>query len=244
MKKIISEWNSFKAEIFEFDGKRATVTFPKSPVAEKKWLFKTEYINAFPSFELEMLKRGYFVANIENETRWCLESDTQRQIKFAEFLQKEYGLNKKCLPVGMSCGGMQAVYLAAKAPYLTAGLYLDAPVLNLLSCPCGIGKSKEILGNMYREYVEATGSSVSELINYRKHPIDYVGALIDNNIPVFLICGDSDDTVPYEENGKVLYEKYLESGKDITLVLKQGCNHHPHGLTDNSQLIDFAQRVY
>ena len=90
----------------------------------------------------------------------------------------------------------------------------------------------------------ATGSSVSELINYRKHPIDYVDVLIDNNIPVFLICGDSDDTVPYEENGKILYEKYLESGKDITLVLKQGCNHHPHGLTDNSQLIDFALRVY
>ena len=39
----------------------------------------------------------------------------------------------------MSCGGMHAVYIAAKYPEYVSLLYLDAPVLNLLSCPCGIG---------------------------------------------------------------------------------------------------------
>lgn len=244
MEKITSEWNGFRSEIFEFNGQKATVIFPENSLKEKKWLFKTEYLDAFPSFELEMLKRGYFVANIENETRWGAENDTRRQIEFAKLLQKEYGFNEKCIPVGMSCGGMQAVYIAAKAPQLIAGLYLDAPVMNLLSCPCGIGKAKDTLGAGYREYVEATGGSVSELINYRNHPIDCADALIENSIPVFLVCGDSDEVVPYEENGKILYEKYLDSGRDITLVLKPGCNHHPHGLPDNSQLIDFAGRVY
>ena len=104
MKKITSEWNGFKSEIFEFNGQKAAVIFPENPLKEKKWLFKTEYLDAFPSFELEMLKMGYFVANIENETRWGAEKDMRRQIEFAQFLQKEYGFNEKCIPVGMSCG--------------------------------------------------------------------------------------------------------------------------------------------
>ena len=104
MKKITSEWNGFKSEIFEFNGQKAAVISPENPLKEKKWLFKTEYLDAFPSFELEMLKMGYFVANIENETRWGAEKDMRRQIEFAQFLQKEYGFNEKCIPVGMSCG--------------------------------------------------------------------------------------------------------------------------------------------
>lgn len=133
--------------------KKAKLVCPNSRGDEKKWLFKTEYFEAFPSFELEMLSRGYYVANIENTTRWCLEEDTERQAEFGIFLKKEFNLNKKCIVVGMSCGGMQGVYLAAKHPELVASLYLDAPVLNLLSCPCGIGKA----GNdMYDEFVNAT----------------------------------------------------------------------------------------
>ena len=86
MEKITSEWNGFRSEIFEFNGQKATVIFPENSSKEKKWLFKTEYLDAFPSFELEMLKRGYFVANIENETRWGAENDTRRQIEFAKLL--------------------------------------------------------------------------------------------------------------------------------------------------------------
>ncbi len=244
MDKTSCEWNGYQTESFLFAGKKATLVFPKSPLKEKKWLFKTEYLDAFPFFELEMLSKGYYVANIENETRWCKESDTERQIAFARFLKTEYGLNERCLPVGMSCGGMQAVYIAAKAPELVAGLYLDAPVLNLLSCPCGIGMAKETLSWSYEEYLNATGITISELINYRKHPIDYVDSLIQNNIPIFLVCGDSDDIVPFEENGKLLYEKYLAAHREITLILKQDCNHHPHGLIELAPLLDFAKRVY
>ena len=242
--KSTALWNGYHSETFDFDGYQAIVVFPKNPLPGNPWLFKTEYFGAFPDLEIKMLSQGYFLAHVDTETRWCKKSDTDRQIAFAKFIQKEYKLNEKCIPVGMSCGGMQAVYLTAKEPTIVAGVYLDAPVLNLLSCPCGIGKAKETLGGMYDEYVAATGVCISELINCRNHPIDCVDKLISNKIPVFLVCGDSDEIVPYEENGMQLYEKYKKNNAEIIQVIKKDCNHHPHGLQDDNPLVSFVKNCY
>ena len=236
-----SIWNGYKRIDFEFDGKPAILVFPNSPVEGKKWLFKTEYFGAFPSFEIEMLGKGYHLAHVTNTTRWCLPEDTDRQTAFADFLSKEFGLHEKCLPVGMSCGGMQAVYLAAKYPEKTAAIYIDAPVLNLLSCPCGLGEGKP---DCFEEFYAARGLSVVDLLNYREHPIDKAEDLIKNRTPVMLICGDSDTDVPYPENGKVLAEKLTTAGTPFVHILKPGCDHHPHGLSDNAELIRWVKEVY
>lgn len=236
-----SEWNGFERLDFQLDGRRAILVCPKTPRADKKWLFKTEYFGAFPSFELEMLKRGYYVAHIENITRWCLPEDTDAKALLCECLINELGVYPKCMTVGMSCGGMQSVYFATKYPQYVAAMYLDAPVLNLLSCPCGLGVAEV---NFYDEYVKATGKTVSDLLNYREHPIDMVDTVIAEGIPTILVCGDSDKTVPYIENGKLLSEKYKASNVPFIEILKQDCDHHPHGLDDLSPLIEFAEKYY
>jgi len=241
MKYTKSEWNGFERLDFRLDGRKAILVCPKTPRADKKWLFKTEYFGAFPSFELEMLNRGYYVAHIENITRWCLPEDTDTKAMLCEFLINELGLYPKCMTVGMSCGGMQSVYLAAKYPGYVAAMYLDAPVLNLLSCPCGLGVAKI---NFYDEYVKATGKTVSDLLNYREHPIDKVDTVIAEDIPIILVCGDSDMTVPYIENGKLLAEKYRNSNVPFVEILKKDCDHHPHGLDDVTPFIEFAEKYY
>ncbi len=234
-------WNGKKAIDFKFEGMDATLIFPENPREDKCWLFKTEYLDAFPDFELEMINRGYYDANIKNEMRWYLETDTERQARFAKYLGEEFGLNKKCMTVGMSCGGMQAVYLAAKHPELVAVMYMDAPVLNLLSCPCGIGGAEN---DMYDEFKAATGKDITDLINYRNHPIDMADKIIENRIPTFLVCGDSDTVVPYNENGYYLAKKYKKTDIPFKKVIKSGCNHHPHGLEDPALLIEFAEKYY
>lgn len=236
-----SLWNGYRKLDFSFEGRDAIVVCPHTPCEGKKWLFKTEYFGAFPSFELDMLSRGYHVVHVKNITRWCLPEDTDVKARFAEFLIKEMGFAPKCVPVGMSCGGMQAVYFAAKYPQYVAAMYIDAPVLNLLSCPAGVGKATD---RLYAEFNKATGMTVSDLINYREHPIDHVSELLDANIPVYLVCGDSDSVVPYEENGQVLARIYREKGGIIEETLKAGCDHHPHGLEDNSPMITFVEKYY
>lgn len=236
-----SVWNGFQLLEFSFEEHDAILVVPNQPTGDKRWLFKTEYFNAFPAFEIEMLEKGYYLAHVKNTTRWCLPEDTQRQVRFAEFLHREFGLHKKFVTVGMSCGGMQAIYLAAAAPERVALCYVDAPVLNFLSVPYGLGTG---YGSNFKEFFAHRGLSVADLINYRYHPIDCVPKLIENRVPVFLICGDSDHIVPYGENGELLYKMYQEADVPIYHILKPRCDHHPHGLEDNTPLIEAVEKSY
>lgn len=234
-------WNGFKRLDFLFEGREAILILPNEPQADKKWLYKTEYFDAFPSFEIEMLGRGYYLAHVQNISRLCPEEDTDMRPRFCEFLKSEFVLNEKCLPVGMSCGGMQAVYFAAKYPEYVAALYIDAPVLNLLSWPLGMGESQYVCRD---EFEKAIGIPIPDMLNYRNHPIDCKEALLKSGIPVFMVCGDSDTTVPYNENGKFLADYFKANNGNLTEIVKKGCDHHPHGLEDNTPLIEFVKRYY
>ena len=233
-------WNGFKKIEFEFEGRVAIVVFPEKANEDKNWLFKTEYFGAFPDFEIEMLKRGWHLAFIANKTRWCLDEDLDLKARFAEYLHEEYGLYQKCVPVGMSCGGMFACKFAAKYPECVSALYIDAPVMNLLSCPGDLGIAK---GNMLGEFQKATGMTMSELICYREHPIDKMHLLLENNLPIMLVYGDSDPIVPYCENGAILEKYYRENGGTIIAIGKNDCGHHPHGLPDDcTPIIEFVEK--
>ncbi len=231
-------WNGFRRIDFLFEGREAILVFPDRANANKTWLFKTEYFDAFPSFEIEMVKRGWHLAFIKNVTRWCLDEDLDLKALFARYLSEEYGLYKKCVPVGMSCGGMIACKLAARYPEIISALYLDAPVMNLLSCPAGLGKAKN---ELMAEFTAAVGMTLAELISYREHPIDKIHLLLENDIPIIMVYGDSDDVVPYSENGALLERYYRERGGRIVTIGKQGCGHHPHGLDDNTPILEFVE---
>lgn len=232
-------WNGFQCIKFMFEGREATLVFPEEANADRNWLLKTEYFEAFPNFQIEMLRRGWHLAYIKNITRWCLDEDVDLKKRFATYLHEEYGLYEKCVPVGMSCGGMIAVKFAAKYPECVSSLYLDAPVMNLLSCPAGIGIAEN---SLLQEFIDATGMGLSELISYREHPIDKMHLLLQNNIPVILVYGDSDIVVPYSENGELLEKLYRKNGGEIVVIGKENCGHHPHGLSDNTTIIEFVEK--
>ncbi len=237
----VSEFSGFVMHEFKFEGRDAKVVLPKTARADGKWLLKTEYFREFPAFQNEMLERGYHVAYISNITRWMKPDDIDVKDRFAAYLEAEYGLSPKCVPVGMSCGGLHAVYFAAKYPERVAALYLDAPVMNLLSCPMKLGKGH---GGMVDEFIGATGMTLIDLINYRNHPIDQKEKLLAANIPIIMVYGDSDETVPYDENGAYLEKFYREQGGIIKTYGKAGCGHHPHGLEDNTPIREFVEKYY
>jgi len=234
-----SLWNDFLRIDFEFKNRKAILVFPHEENKTSNWLLKTEYFGAFPNLEIEMLKKGWHLAYISNITRWCLDIDLDIKKEFADFLMSEYGLNQKCVPVGMSCGGLIGVKFAAKYPQYVSCLYLDAPTMNLLSCPCDIGDSTS---NLYEELVAETGLTKSTLINYREHPVDKVPELLANHIPVVLVYGDKDIIVPYHENGMVLEKYYKENGGALLAIKKEGCGHHPHGLDNPIEIVEFIMK--
>ena len=58
---------------------------------------------------------------------------------------------------------------AAKYPEKVSALYLDAPVMNFLSCPANFGIAK---GDMLEDFLRDRKMTLSELIWHREHPID------------------------------------------------------------------------
>ena len=234
-----SIWNGYRRINFKFRDRECILVFPSEANAKRSWLLKTEYFGAFPALEVEMLSRGWHLAYIKNVTRWCIDEDIDLKAEFIKYLIAEYSLSERCVPVGMSCGGMIACKLAAKYPEYISVLYLDAPVMNLLSCPAGLG----IGGNdLFPEFQRSMGMSLSELISYREHPIDKMPALLANNIPVILVYGDSDSVVPYCENGALLEKYYKDNGGTVVAIGKPGCGHHPHGLEDNTPIVKFIEK--
>lgn len=232
----MGNYNGYRLEKTEFEGKELICVYPKK--SNGRWALKTEYFDAFPDVQLRLLEKGYHIFHIENETRWHVWEDTHRRAKLAKYVSKHYGLAEKCVIIGMSCGGMQGIYFGAIYPEYVSCMYLDAPVVNLLSCPASLGKA-EFCAEMAEEFESAKGMTLTDLLSYREHPLDYLAQLASNKIPLFLVGSDSDTVVPFDENGKLLADIYLQSGNIIETVIKQNCDHHPHSLADNTPIIEF-----
>lgn len=232
-------WNGFDGDKFDFMGLPAYVIRP-SGKPNGKWIYKTEYFGAFPNGEIELLRRGWHLAYNQNINRWAEDEDLDRKSAFIRYVSKTYGLSPRCVPVGMSCGGLIAVKLAARYPEQIACLYLDAPVMNLLSCPGALGRGTY---HVMEEYTACTGRTLVDLLSYRGHPIDVMHVLLENRLPIVLVAGDSDVTVPYEENGALLEKYYRENGGTLRVFLKPGCDHHPHGLEDPAVLADTIEEL-
>ena len=133
-------WNDFKTKKFIFAERDARIVYPDcDPIG--RLLLKTEYLDAFPNFDIEMLKRGYYLINISHRSRWAPDEETDIMAGFVRFCAKELNASERCILEGMSCGGLQAARLAELYPELTAVMYLDAPVLNILSM-VGLGECK------------------------------------------------------------------------------------------------------
>lgn len=230
----------FRTEDFPFEGRVGKIVYP-SCESNGKLLLKTEYFDAFPFFEAAMLDKGYTLCFLPHPTRWAPDSETHLMADFVRAVAKKLGFEAKCIPVGMSCGGLQAVRMAQLHPELISVMYIDAPVLNLLSL-AGLGAiNPEFSAIFWPELVNTYGFTRSTIVNFRKSPIDALDLLIANNIPIIMLYGDADDVVVYEENGQILADYYAEKGGDIKVICKPGCGHHPHGLEDPTPIIEFVE---
>ena len=240
-------WNGFEIQNFEFEGKNAYVVFPAPGTSNGRLAMKMIYWGAFPNAaEVDLLKKGFHLCYVDHDFRWGADADLDRQARFVQHVSKQYKLKKKIACVGMSCGGLTAVKFAAKYPKLVAVMYLDAPVLNFMSCPCGFGEGNPLVGEGYNGIEEVLNAlnmdSISQLICYRDMPMDKIPVLIKNKIPVVLVAGGSDPVVPFHENGILLKKAYEESKVDFAFFLKPECAHHPHGLEDPTPVIEFIEK--
>lgn len=236
-------WKGYQYKNLIFEDHEAIIVYPAEETVNGYLAVKTEYWDAFPeAIELPLLENGFHLCYIKNDHRWGVDEDLDRKARFVRYVQEECGLSSKCVPVGMSCGGLMGIKFTARYPELVQCLYLDAPVLNYMSCPCGFGIGNP-LAEDNSEILNALGlKDISQLLAYRDMPLDKLGDLIKAQIPVVMVAGDSDQVVPYCENGAFLEKAYKDAGVEIEVYIKPGCDHHPHGLADPKAPLEFILR--
>lgn len=230
----------YPMERFFFENREAIIVFPGDTDVKRRWALKTEYFAAFQDLEEKFVENGLHLLYIKNSNRWGTDDDLAAKRRFAEMVSGKYGLSEKCILVGMSCGGLHAIKQAAAYPEMTAMVYLDAPVVNLLSCPFGLGaRGTSIAASAKQEALDALGLDMSGMIAYREHPLDKLEALIRCRIPALLVWGEADTVVPFEENGRYVYEAYRQTDIPFLAQSKPGADHHPHGPADMDAAVRF-----
>lgn len=227
-----------KAEVFEVGGHKAYLFAAPSPAKGKPWIWYAPTINGdviiarhkkyFDAF----MKEGIALAGFDlGEVRGAPAST----LKFTAFYDAMIarGYSSKPILLGQSRGGLMTLAWAFRHPDKVrawAGIY---PVCNLTNWPLKSSK-KETLAD-FNLTEEALLSRLTEF-----NPIDNLAGLAARKVPMFSVHGDKDGPVPYDENTKLVKERYEAAGGDFQLKIIPGGGHEvTPAFFECQELIDF-----
>jgi pimeloyl-ACP methyl ester carboxylesterase len=233
-----SIWNGYDCYEFELDRCPCRIVVPKKPADGYLWSWRAVFWGHEPQTEIALLKHGYYLAHIACSDLLGSPENIKQRDAFYKFLTEKYGFSKTPVLIGMSRGGLCALRWAIANSDKVSCLYIDAPVCDFKSWPGGKGKGKGSL-NDWKQTLETYQLTEKEALKFSGNPIDAFQPLAERKIPILSVCGDSDEIVPYEENTKILAERYKAANAPIEVILKPGVNHHPHSLKNPDPIVEF-----
>ncbi|MBI1335743.1 MAG: prolyl oligopeptidase family serine peptidase [Phycisphaera sp.] len=237
-----SGWNGFDRYDFKVAGRNAYVVTPRQPAVGRPWYWRMRFPGVAINDDLELLNRGWHVAYIDMANMYGSPEAMRVMEAFYDEMTGTYGLSRKPVLKGLSRGGLFIFNYAARHPDRVSAIYGDAPVCDFKSWPGGRGASHGSPSDWKRLIAAYGFKDEAQALAYDNNPIDNLKPLADANVPVLIVAGDSDRTVPYVENGGIIETRYKVLGGPITVILKPGCDHHPHGLDDPKPILEFIEK--
>lgn len=231
-----SKWHEGDRYDFKFQGRDAIVVVPQKAAAGNPWIWRPAFFDAFPAVDKALLERGFHVAylDVTNDyaSPWAIELGN----RFYKEMVENYGLSSKVVMEGFSRGGLYSVIWASQNPDNVACLYLDAPLSDVFTCLKRLHKAA------WKTLLKEWNLTEETIDRFDGNPIDNLEPLAKAGVPIISVCGDSDRSVPIEENMMVMRKRYLALGGNVELIIKPGCDHHPHSLEDPQPIVDFIMR--
>ncbi len=244
----VGRWEGFARHDFRVDGLNVTVVEPKTPLPGRPWAWRGEFFGAFPNADVELVKRGWHLAYVGVPDLFGSPEAVVRWEKVYDVLVNRHKLSPKPGLIGLSRGALYCMAWAAAHPDKTLAVYLDNGVCDFRSWPGGkpkglgdgVGSPEE-----WAKLLKAYGfKDDQEAIASKLNPVDRLKPLADAKVPILLVYGDSDRTVPHLENSEIVYDRYKALGGPVERVVKPGADHHPHGLTDPRPVVEFFERAW
>ena len=222
----------YKMHEFELDGRHCQVVEPDTPAPGRRWILKAEYFAAFPAFELEMLKRGWYFVYMKLEYECGSPHSLAHWDKLYEYLTAEQGFDRKPVLLGLSVGGLYIYNWAAKNPDKAGLIYGDNPVCDFKSWPGGKGASAGSPEHWQKMILAYGFADEAGALAWKYNPVDNLKPIVEAGIPLFHAAATEDPVVPIKENTDVLEKNCLALGGKITVFRHPG-EHHPHHAVDD-----------
>jgi rhamnogalacturonyl hydrolase YesR/glycerophosphoryl diester phosphodiesterase/pimeloyl-ACP methyl ester carboxylesterase len=237
-----ADWHGFRRFDFEVAGKPATVVVPERELPGRPWVWHGEFFGHKPAPDIALLQRGFHIVYLRVPDLLGSPEAVGHWNAFYRELTTKYGFAKRAALVGLSRGGLYCYNWAAANPDCVACIYADAPVCDFKSWPGGKGRGKGSPRDWKLVLERYPFADEAAALAYDKNPIDNLAPLAKAGVPLLHVYGDADDVVPWEENTKLVAERYRKLGGSITLIAKPGVGHHPHGLDDPTPIVEFIVR--
>ncbi len=227
------------AEFFEVNGHTAYLMKADAPADGGPWVWYAPTLNNYPHgsqkfyFE-QFLTNGIAVAGCDlGEVRGAPGSSAKFNAFYDAMVAKGY--SKKPILMGQSRGGLMMLCWAFRNPDKVGAFVGIYPVCNLASWPMRHSK-----GSVLADYGLSEEDLLKRIDTF--NPPENVAVLARKRVPMFIIHGDSDKVVPYNENSQLIKDAYEKAGGDITVKIVPGKGHAeiPEFFTDQD-LIKFVR---
>ena len=226
------------AETFEIEGHKAFVYAAPEPAKGKPWVWYAPTLKGVSLvgrklyFE-SLMRAGIGIAGFDlGEVRGAPASTAKFTLFYDEMVRR--GWSPKPILLGQSRGGMMMLAWAMRHPDKVRAWVGIYPVCNLASWPM---KNQGGDARRLTPCPRPNSSPGSSEFN----PVDNLQGLLANKVPMFVVHGDSDVVVPYDDNTRVLKERYEAGGGQITVKLIPGEGHKVSpSFFECQELVDFV----
>ena len=236
-----SDWNGYVRYDFEINSRPVLVVVPKEAAKGKPWVWHGEFFGHKPAPDIALLGKGFHIVYTQISNQFGSPTAVAHWNEVYDVLTKKHGLGPKAALVGVSRGGLYCYNWASQNPDKVACIYGDAPVCDAKSWPMGKGHGIGSTVEVDRLLAAYDVKTEDELFKVLLNPIDSLKPLAAAKVPLLHVYGDADEVVPWDENTKVIADRYRELGGEIILIGKPGIGH-VHGLDDSTPIIEFIQK--
>lgn len=235
----VLDYHGYALHNLTVDSCNAHLVEPRKALPGRPWVWRTMFWDAFPGVDLALLKAGLYLAFIDVGNTFGCPDAMKHFDAFYTVMTQRYGLSPKPALEGLSRGGLYAYRWAYVNTGKVGCIYGDAPVCDMKSWPGGKGKGKGSPRDWQEAIKDYHFTSEQEMMEFKGNPIDILAPIAAAHIPILHVCGDADTTVPKAENTDIVRQRYMALGGDFALIVKHGCDHHPHGLLDPTPIVNF-----
>ena len=227
-------WYGYRRTKFDFKGRKAWVVEPScTPKKGIPWTWTMQWAEAFVDRTgvPDLLAKGYHHVTLDVFDTRMDENGLKACAEFQDFLVKELGFVKKCNLIGMSWGGFFSTRYAAAYPQNVRRIYLDAPLLNF------DGFNAMAIGPW-----AAAAPADGKWTNDPRMPVNLAPQIVKGDIPVLLLYGGQDQTVPPASNAELFAARFKAAGGRIDVEKRGAFGHHPHGVDPNktARIVNFV----